>query len=121
MTTQSDLAEQLRAELAANRGKHYPAHLRKAAVAYWDNARAHGISRHRISKALGMNLTTLTRWCPETAASSATGAMLPVEVVEQVTPNSCVEVSRIVVHTSSGLRIEGLDIKALVELVRSSR
>lgn len=121
MTTQSDLAEQLRGELAANCGKHYPAHLRKAAVAYWENARARGISRHRISRDLGMNLTTLTRWCPETGATSAIGAMVPVEVVEQVPSESYVEVPRIVVHTSSGLRIEGLDIKALAELVRSSR
>jgi len=124
MLGQSELEipeEQLREALVANRGKHFPAHLRKAAVAYWNGARGLGISRYRISQALGMNLTTLMRWTGNEGGSSGTTAMRPVQVVEEPVVNSTVDSSRVVVHTTSGLRIEGLDIKALAELVRYCR
>jgi hypothetical protein len=110
--------EQLRQLLVANRGKHFPAHLRHAAVAYWKVARGRGVSRYRISQALGMNLTTLLRWVSSSECAPGTTAMRPVQVVEEPVANSVMDRSKIVVHTSSGLRIEGLDIKALAELVR---
>ena len=75
MLGQSELEipeEQLRQALVENRGKHFPMHLRKAAVAYWNKAREQGISRYRISQALGMNLTTLMRWAGNASGSSGT-------------------------------------------------
>lgn len=121
MSNQSELSipeEQLKQALLANRGRHFPPHLRRAAVAYWKDARQRGISRYRISQALGMNLTTLVRWAGNSGSPGGTAALRPVQVVEAP---PMADASRIVVHTSSGLRIEGLDIQGLAELLKACR
>lgn len=133
MAEQSDLfvwAQQLRESLNRYRGTQYPEDLHKQVVAYWNEAKCQGVSTQGVLKALGINLTSLKRWRRAALRAKQSSGVRPVEIVPCIRPvevvsEPCQQASpaaqRPIVYTSSGLRIEGLDIKSLAELIRSCR
>ena len=101
------LREALRAVVRRGRGRPYPAALRNRVVAFAEQRRSAGVSAERIAGEVGLPAWTLTRWLARKPA------FVPVEIVQSVEPVA----PRIVVHGPRGLRIEGLDLGAVVELV----
>lgn len=108
----------IRAELAQlehrGRGRAYPERLRKRMIAYVETRRAEGAATRLAGDEIGMDWRTLLRWAP--CAMSA--GFEQVVVQEQEAAAASAAAARLVVHTPSGLRIEGLDLGALAELVR---
>lgn len=104
----------LRAELTRierrGRGRAYPTALRNRVATYMEARRAEGASVPIIGAELGMCVSTLLRW---TKARPSTAAFERVLVVADRAPPSA-----LVVHGPCGLRIEGLDLAAVAELVR---
>lgn len=109
-------AQAIRAELAQlehrGRGRAYPERLRKRMIAYVEARRAEGAATRTAGDEIGMDWRTLLKWTP--CATNAGFAPLVVrDEVATAAPSA-----RIIVHTPGGLRIEGLDLGALAELVR---
>ena len=88
-------------------GRKYPASLRRDAVAYLRARQADGVGVDWAAVELGIRKATLHGW----AAAKAVAGFVPVKVVE--TP-----VARIAVHCPAGLRVEGLDVAGLADLLR---
>ena len=113
MTRQHE-AQAIRAELAQlehrGRGCAYPERLRKRVIAYVEARLTDGAATRLAGDELGMDWRTLLRWAP-----CATSAGFEQVVVREDTAAAA---TRLVVHTPGGLRIEGLDLAALAELVR---
>jgi hypothetical protein len=100
------------------RGKRYPKALQERAVSYYCARRAQGAAQREIGDELGMPWQTLQRWAtagdaPLVPATSA--GFQPVEVIDAPTP---AQRGPIVVRGPAGLRIEGLDLDTLAELLR---
>jgi hypothetical protein len=108
-------AQAIRTELAQlehrGRGRAYPTGLRKRMIAYVKGRRAEGAATRIAGDELGMDWRTLLRWAP-----CSTSVGFEQVVVRDETDGAAA--ARIVVHTPGGLRIEGLDLGTLAELVR---
>ncbi len=93
-------------------GRRYPPALRRMAVDYFRRRRAAGTSVEAISRELGVKRHTIVGWTatPEVAAAPA---FLPVHLVADAPA-----ASRIVVHGPGGVRVEGLDLAGVAELLR---
>lgn len=104
----------LRAELARierrGRGRAYPAALRDRVAVYLSARRAAGVSVPKVGAELGLCVSTLLRW---TRARPSPAGFERVLVVTDTTPSSA-----LVVHGPCGLRIEGLQLADVAELVR---
>jgi hypothetical protein len=104
----------LRAELARierrGRGRAYPTALRNRVATYLEARRGEGASFPTIGAELGLCVSTLLRW---TKARPSTAAFERVLVVADKAPPSA-----LVVHGPCGLRIEGLLLADVAELVR---
>jgi transposase len=104
----------LRAELAGmsrrGRGHRYPPELRARVIAYAAALHRHGVTPKEIGDELGMDWRTLTRWLAEERDPGFAQV-----VVHDDGHKAAV---RVVVHGPGGLRIEGLDLDALTELLR---
>lgn len=85
--------------------------LREEAKAYVETRRREGASHRTIALELGISKMTVQRWL---ARASRTSALVPVRVLA-ASPQS--PRSSVVVTTSGGLRIEGLDLDAICTLV----
>jgi transposase len=94
------------------RGRPYPKGLLEKLLSYTVARRRQGASVLEVAAELGMNWRTLTRWVGEKKAARR---FERVEVVATPTPASA---RALVVHGPRGLRIEGLDLAGLVELMR---
>jgi hypothetical protein len=94
-------------------GRRYPPALRRMAVEYFRRRRAAGTSVEAISRELGVKRHTIVGWTamPEVAATAPT--FVPVSVVADPPVGP-----RIVVLGPGGLRIEGLDLAEVAELLR---
>lgn len=94
-------------------GRRYPPAARRLAVEYFRRQRAAGTSVEAISRGLGVKRHTLVGWtvAPEPSAGGPT--FVPVSVVADAATSS-----RIVVHGPGGVRIEGLDLAGVAELLR---
>lgn len=88
------------------RGNAYPAELRRQVVEFARKRRAAGIPIEAIGEELGMPWRTIRRWMPPVRGKR----FRPIEIVE--TRQS------VVVHGPHGLRIDGLDLDGVAELVR---
>jgi transposase len=118
----------LRSELSQTRatrkgcGWAYSQEVRSRALEYVGRRRAEGIAVTRIAVELGIPHQTLEYWLNGRKPKPVLvkGALLPVtldgEVVEPVERVSAP--GAWVVHGPGGLRIEGLDVAALAELIR---
>lgn len=88
------------------RGACYPEKLKKLALAALSEAEERGLGTTSVARELGIHADTLRSWRDATA-------LVPVRVIESRT-----EQSSLVVIAAGGLRIEGLDIAGLAELIR---
>ena len=93
--------------------RRYPAGLRREALEYARGRHGQGAETAEIAGELGVKIGTLRGWLRRTKAFRA------VEVIERRAPetaNASMKAS-MVVTTPRGLRIEGLDVAGLAELV----
>lgn len=89
-------------------GKRYPAEVRGQGAAYLAARRAAGVPMSAVLRELGLRRDTLARWVEQ--APAARPRFVPVSVVE--------EAAGIVVHGPRGVRVEGLDVAGVAELLR---
>lgn len=92
-------------------GTRYPAPLRQKAAEYLRERRVAGVPVSVIAGELDVCGGTLLRWAQEPQVSTGP-AFVPVKVM--AAPGG----GGVVVHAPSGLRIEGLDVVALADLLR---
>jgi hypothetical protein len=108
------MREELKSELSVlgprGRGRPYPKGLLEKLLSYTVARRRQGAKLVEVATELGMQNQTLSRWLGEKRAAKRFDR---VEVVP-VAPTA----SAILVHGPRGLRIEGLDLAAVAELVR---
>ena len=111
-----NMREELRVELSAlgprGRGRAYPKGLLEKLLSYTVARRRQGASIVEVASEVGMNFRTLARWLGE-RKSARFGR---VKVV--AAPAASAAAPMIIVHGARGLRIEGLDLPAVAELVR---
>jgi glycosyltransferase involved in cell wall biosynthesis len=97
------------ARMPRGRGKRYTSELKKQIAAAAMRLRGSGMGWHRIGEALGIPNETVRRFCGA-AGRAATGEFVPVVVADGggAAP---------VLVTASGLRVEGLDIEQVAQLL----
>ncbi len=109
--------EELKLELSQlgprGRGRAYPKGLLEKLLSYTVARRRQGASIVEVAAEMGMSFRTLGRWLGE---RKATAGFERVEVV--AASRALASTAKIVVHGPRGLRIEGLDLVAVAELVR---
>lgn len=88
-----------------------PEELKWAALEYVEARTAQGAAEGTAAAEIGVAALTLARWRQE--RPSAVPRFVPVVVDEQTSSGS-----RFIVHGPGGLRIEGLDLDSLAELLR---
>jgi len=94
---------------ARGRGIRYPVELKTRLISETQRRRETGATLEAIGEELGISWRTLARWCTEARTSAPGFRSVEVVVAPRSTP---------VVHGPHGLRIEGLDLDGIVELVR---
>ena len=102
---------ELKRQLSRARGEkrsRYPAALRQAVIAYAGRRRAQKVSRDAVAAELGMSVATLSYWC---APKRARGTLEPVSIVKS-------EPEHEVVVECGPLRVRGLDVASVAELLR---
>jgi len=104
----TELKRQLARARTDKRGR-YPTKLRDAVVAYASRRRAQKASRDVVAAELGMSVATLSYWC---APARARGTLEPVTIVARSEPAS------VVVVECGPLRVCGLDVASVAELLR---
>jgi transposase len=111
-------AIELRAALAAaertGAGRPYPEALRRAAVAYLHRRRQQGACLDEVQAELGVSGMSLSRWSRR--CSQGITPFRPIEVLE-AQPEPPMPVRAIVVHGPRGVRIEGLTVPEVAELL----
>lgn len=101
----------LKRQLARARGEQrsrYPAALRQAVIVYAQRRRLQKVSRDAVAAELGMSVATLSYWC---APKRVRGRLEPVTIVKA-------EPGRDVVVECGPLRVIGLDVVSVAELLR---
>ena len=110
------MREELTSELSElgprGRGRPYPKGLLEKLLSYTVARRRQGAKLVEVAAELGMRNQALSRWLGEKRAAKR------FERVEVVAASAATAATTIVVHAPRGLRIEGLDIAAVAELVR---
>jgi len=91
-------------------GRRYPAELKRQGEAYLRARHAAGATTSAAARELGLRRHTLESWMGS-ASLERPPLFLPVSVTEEPT-------WRVVVHGPAGLRIEGLDVAGVAELLR---
>ena len=113
MDTQREAAN-LRTELGRltqrGRGRAYPEALRLRAIAYVEARRAEGAATRTAGEEIGMDWRTLLRWAPRARAAAFERVL--------IRENTPIPVTALIVHGPGGIRIEGLDLAGVAELVR---
>src|SRR3954466_1058912 len=113
-----NMREELRVELSAlgprGRGRAYPKGLLEKLLSYTVARRRQGASIVEVASEVGINFRTLARWL----GARKTGRCGRVEVVAAPVATAPAVAPTIVVHGPRGLRIEGLDLIAVAELLR---
>lgn len=98
----------------AGRGMRYPKELHQEAVSYANARQRQGDSLRAISRDLGVKPVTLYRWLQR----SQTPALHRVEILPMDLSPPVVPSAGVTVTTPTGIRIEGLDLEALIALLR---
>ena len=110
------MREELQQELSKlgprGRGRAYPKGLMGRLLSYTVARRRQGAKLVEVAAELGMKSYTLARWLGEKKPSAS------FERVEVVAAASPAAERRLVVHGPHGLRIEGLELVDVAELVR---
>ena len=94
---------------ARGRGVRYPVELKTRLISETRRRREAGGTLEAIGEELSIPWRTLARWCAE--ERKATAGFRSVEIV-------AVPSATLVVHGPRGLRIEGLDLDGVADLVR---
>jgi transposase-like protein len=103
-------AIELKRQLAAGRGRRgYPAELREAILAYAAKRRSERVSQEKVAEELGMSPQTLCYW---RALARQRGKIAPVAIVAKREP------AREVLVECGPLRVRGLDVSGVAELLR---
>jgi hypothetical protein len=114
-----NMREELRAALSElgprGRGRAYPKGLLEKVLTYTVARRRQGAKLVEVAAELGLSDQTLSRWLGEKRAAKRFDR---VEVVATAPAVSVPAASPIIVHGARGLRIEGLELAAVAELVR---
>lgn len=113
-------ASAIRAEIeqlgARGRGRAYPEAIRRRAVAYYRARRDEGAVIADIGPELGLPWQTVQRWATlEGQHALQPASFAPVEILHAATLDKR---GALVVYGPASLRIEGLDMDTLVELLR---
>jgi hypothetical protein len=101
--------KRLLARARSDKRGRYPTKLREAAVAYAARRRAQRASRDVVAAELGMSVATLSYWC---APARSRGGLEPVTIVARPEPTPDVVVE------CGPLRVRGLDVASVAELLR---
>ena len=101
--------KRLLARARADKRGRYPTKLREAVVAYAARRRVQKASRDVVAAELGMSAATLSYWC---APARTRGTLEPVAIVARAEP------ARDVVVECGPLRVRGLDVASVAELLR---
>ena len=110
--TAARVRAQVRALGTRGRGLRYPVALRRQVLAYVAARRAQGTTLRAASREVDMSWRTVEHWLHDGKAPKA--ILRPVTV----TPSVCAErVASVVVHGPHGLRIDGLDVRQIAELL----
>jgi len=123
-----DRAEKLRRELAAHRRRNgsqrarTPAELKRRILAFADDARSVGWMWKDIAEAVGVHRKTFGSWRSTVVTRSVT-TMVPVDIVDdepRERPSRPIGSGMPVsVVSPTGWRVEGLDVRSAVTLLRS--
>ena len=113
-----NMREELRVELSKlgprGRGRGYPTGLLEKLLSYTVARRRQGATIVEVALEVGISFRTLGRWLGERKGAAG---FERVKVVAAPRASSS-SAAAIVVHGPRGLRIEGLDLGAVAELVR---
>ncbi len=98
-------------------GTRYSAAFRVEVVRHAQTRVREGVAVARIARELGLRAKTLTLWMRSAPAPK----LRPVRVEHppRHVPDAAVTDRRLVIVTPSGVRVEGLDLDAIVQLMRS--
>lgn len=111
-----NMREELQEELSKlsprGRGRAYPKGLMGKLLSYTVARRRQGAKLVEVAAELGMKSYTLARWLGEKRPSAS------FERVEVVAPAAPGAERKLVVHGPRGLRVEGLELADVAELVR---
>jgi len=114
-----EMREELKSEVAQlgprGRGRPYPKGLLEKILSYTVARRRQGAKLVEVAAELGLHDQALSRWLGEKRAANRFDR---VEVIASAQNAATTVASTIVVHGPRGLRIEGLELAALAELVR---
>ena len=103
-------AIELKKQLAQGRGRRgYPAEVKNAVLAYASKRRAERVSQDKVAAELGMSPQTLCFW---RALARQRGKVAPVAIVAKREP------TREVLVECGPLRVRGLDVAGVAELLR---
>jgi len=109
-------AVQRQQELRTGTAIRYPEQLRRQALAYASRRQKAGDSLKRISVQLGLRPQLLFYWQKKASSNMLRRVRIAPTREVRATP---VEARQLVLVTPRGLRVEGLDVKALAELLRA--
>jgi hypothetical protein len=112
----ASVREELKQELSnlgpRGRGRAYPKGLMGKLLSYTVARRRQGAKIVEVAAELGMKFHTLSRWLGEKRPTAS------FERVEVIAPPPPPAARTLTVHGPCGLRIEGLDLAGVAELVR---
>jgi transposase-like protein len=100
---------------ARGRTTPYPAELRGEAVEYARERRGQGATWSLIAQELGLGIDSLTRWVELAGGHGDAQRFRRVAVKANETPAA---VGALVLHGPGGVRVEGLDVGTVAELLR---
>lgn len=95
----------------------YPRNLREEAVGYAQERRAQGATWRSIAQELGLGVDSLTHWARGSRGSKKEAAFRQVKLKPSEGPAKTGG-TVLVVHGPGGVRVEGLDVPGLAELLR---
>lgn len=105
--------EELRQLVAGREGRHYASELKAKLIAYAERRYSEGASCKQVGDELGVNGHTLGFWRERTA--NARTPLRPVRVIDETSD------ARLVLLLRNGIRVEGLSVEQLIEVLRQVR
>ena len=108
--TKDELIRQVRAAQARGQRARYAPPVRAAAIQYATELRATNVSWRDISKELGVGASLVQRWI------TGRPRLLPVKVIAPA-PTTARSHVGVIVHGPRGVRVEGLSMGELAELL----
>ena len=97
-----------------HKGRPLPEGLRREALTCWQALRDQGVGADAAAARLGIGVSALERW---SGRSQALAVLAPVTIEAEPVLRATVA-SRPVVHAPHGVRVEGLDVAGLAELLK---